>query len=180
MDVKEAINDIFKECSQSSSFQKWTSSALVCPCWLFCARSILRPYNSLPSSTLFHRQLFTIYLHHIIHMPSMDSIQQELKSDEVLSPEKSIERKFDTLKRIHGLLGREPSVIHIAAKQDRLQQLNELEEYTERYRTDPCIVLMTSMPEMEIIRWPSQSWNIIIKCDPPSPSPYGSRIGRPK
>lgn len=89
----------------------------------------------------------------------------DLRSDELHSPAEAIEKIFEVVRRVKALLGKEPTIIHIPANTDRTKQVFQLESATEENRRRLDIVIVTSFPDVEVIRWPSQNWSSIIKCD---------------
>jgi len=80
-------------------------------------------------------------------------------------PSAAIEKTFALLKWIESVLGREPTVVHIPAIRNREAQVAELEFQTQNSVSDARVVLRTTLPAGEVIRWPAKSWEAIIRPD---------------
>lgn len=89
----------------------------------------------------------------------------DLRSDELHTPGEAIEKIFEVIRRVKVLLGMEPTIVHIPASTDRVKQVYQLESATEEHSRRQDIVIITSFPDVEVVRWPSQKWSVIIKCD---------------
>ncbi len=77
----------------------------------------------------------------------------------------AVERIFDILKHISLILNREPMVIHLPAIPDRQRQLFQLDELSSQTAARSSVVLISTFPDAEIIRWPHNGWEVYIMRD---------------
>lgn len=86
----------------------------------------------------------------------------------------AIELVFSTLKKITAILAREPTIVHVPAQPDRSAQLSHLDQLTTENRHRQSVVILTSFPDREVIRWPYDDWEFEIT----RPNGYVCRSGR--